>query len=113
LPTETDPWRTDDERGPHAGKGPKGYRRSDARLEDECCQRLTDDDRLDASSIECRVSDGEVTLTGSVADRWQKRLAEACCAAVSGVQDVHNRLRVQATLPPDYSDTGAGARSGG
>jgi hypothetical protein len=79
---------------PHAGKGPKNYRRSDERILDECCCRMQDDDYLDASDIECRVEDGEVTLTGTVSDRWQKRRAEDCCEIVAGVHDVHNQLRV-------------------
>ncbi len=41
-----------------------------------------------------RVSDGEVTLSGTVDDRWQKRLAERVAETVWGVRDVHNRLRI-------------------
>jgi osmotically-inducible protein OsmY len=35
-----------------------------------------------------------VTLSGTVETRYEKRLAEDIADAVSGVQDIHNRLRV-------------------
>jgi len=38
---------------------------------------------------------GEVTLTGTVEDRNQKRMAEDCINQIRGVKDVHNQLRVQ------------------
>ena len=47
-----------------------------------------------ASEIEIRVSNQEVTLTGSVDDRQQKRAAEDLAENVSGVREVHNNLRV-------------------
>lgn len=79
----------------HAGLGPKGYRRSDARVSEEICERLTRHPALDASDVEVHVSDGEVTLEGEVEDRDAKRLAEALAERAVGVNDVHNRLRVR------------------
>jgi osmotically-inducible protein OsmY len=81
--------------GTHAGKGPKGWKRSDERIAEEVNQRLTDHPYVDPSGIEVAVQDGEVTLTGVVDERRAKRLAEDIAASVSGVRDVHNRLRVQ------------------
>ena len=78
-----------------AGRGPKGYQRSDERLRDEVSDRLMADDRIDASDIEVQVQDGEVTLTGTVNDRVSKRRAEDCAEMVMGVRDVMNQLRVQ------------------
>ena len=78
--------------GPHAGKGPK---RSDSRLQDEVCQRLTQHGRLDASNIDVKVNDSIVTLTGSVDSRQAKRTAEDVADAVPGVRDVQNRLTIQ------------------
>lgn len=78
-----------------AGKGPKGYRRSDERIREDVCDSLTDDPDLDASAIEVKVKDGEVTLNGSVDSRNAKRLAEHLIDQVSGVRDVHNGLKVQ------------------
>jgi hypothetical protein len=80
--------------GPHRGKGPSGYQRSDERLRELVCDSLTDDDQLDASRIEVGVTGGEVTLSGMVDDRQAKRAAEDCAYSVSGVRDVQNRLRV-------------------
>ena len=82
-------------RGGFAGKGPKGYQRSDERLREEINDRLTQDDRLDASEIEVQVRNGEVTLTGTVPDRQMKRYAEDCADDVPGVRDVMNQLRIQ------------------
>ncbi|WP_261663429.1 BON domain-containing protein [Deinococcus sp. Marseille-Q6407] len=50
---------------------------------------------MDASEVEVQVEGGEVTLSGTVNDRWQKRQAESCAERVRGIRDVHNRLRVQ------------------
>jgi hypothetical protein len=81
-------------RGTHAGRGPKGYRRSDERIRDDVADRLTDDDRVDASDVEISVAGGIVTLAGTVDSRETKRRAEDIAASVSGVHDVDNHLRV-------------------
>jgi osmotically-inducible protein OsmY len=78
----------------HAGRGPLNYKRSDARLREEVCERLTDADDVDATHIEVAVHDGIVTLAGEVATRAQRRDAEDIAAAVSGVGDVLNQLRI-------------------
>lgn len=78
----------------HRGRGPRGYKRSDERIHDDVCERLTDDHFVDASEITISVADGEVTLSGSVASRDQKRRAEVVVDGISGVLDVHNRLRL-------------------
>lgn len=41
------------------------------------------------------VKDGVVTLEGHVPQRRMKHTIEDIAAAVSGVHDVHNRIRVQ------------------
>ena len=83
--------------GPFTGRGPKGYQRSDDRIREDVCDRLTDDPMLDASDIEVAVSRGEVTLSGSVRDRDDKRRAEDIIERISGVREVHNSLRVNRT----------------
>ncbi|HEX4337570.1 MAG TPA: BON domain-containing protein [Polyangiaceae bacterium] len=80
------------QRGPFAGKGPKGYARSDDRIREDACERLTYDSDVDASDVTVTVSNGEVTLSGEVENRHQKRLAEDLVEDVNGVRDVHNRL---------------------
>lgn len=81
--------------GQHRGRGPRGYRRSDDRIKEEVCDCLTDDDRLDATNIEINVKDGEVTLSGFVTNREDKRWAETLAERISGVKEVQNSLRVQ------------------
>jgi hypothetical protein len=76
------------------GRGPQGYRRSDERIREDACECLMEDDYVDASEIEVEVRDGEVTLSGTVESRDQKRRAESLLEQLSGVSDVHNRLRV-------------------
>ena len=77
-----------------AGRGPKDYRRSDDRIREEISDRFTDDDHIDASEIMIQVQQGEVTLSGTVQDREQKRHAEDLAESISGVREVTNNLRV-------------------
>ncbi len=83
----------------HRGKGPKGYVRSDQRIEEDVCERLADDPDLDASAISVTVENGEVTLAGLVDDRRAKRRAEDCTEAAYGVRHVQNNLRVRPSGP--------------
>jgi osmotically-inducible protein OsmY len=83
--------------GEHRGRGPRGYRRSDERIREDVSDRLTDDPWLDASYIDIEVKDGEVTLSGLVARRDDKRRAEDLAESCSGVGHVQNNLRVQST----------------
>ena len=83
----------------HRGRGPRDYVRSDARIEEDVNDRLTDHPRVDASEIEVSVADREVTLSGTVDTRRAKRFAEDCCDSVSGVTHVQNNLRIQNHAP--------------
>lgn len=83
-----------DARNSHYGRGPRDYTRSDERIREDINDRLTDDWYLDASSITVAVSGGEVTLTGTVNRREDKRRAEDLAEAVSGVKHVQNNLRI-------------------
>lgn len=47
--------------GPHRGKGPKNYTRSEERIREDVSDKLSEDSFLDASAIEVSVQDGEVT----------------------------------------------------
>jgi hypothetical protein len=76
------------------GRGPKGYRRTDERIREDVSEELYRHPEIDASEIEIQVQNSEVTLTGKVEDRHQKRLAEDLAEQVSGVTDVHNQLKV-------------------
>jgi osmotically-inducible protein OsmY len=79
---------------PHRGKGPKGYERSDDRIHDEICERLTRHPLIDASLMDVSVKNREVTLTGEVLDRRMKHMAEDVVDEVFGVREIHNNLRV-------------------
>jgi osmotically-inducible protein OsmY len=81
--------------GGFAGRGPKGYQRSDERIREEVSDRLMADDMIDASEIEVIVKQGEVTLKGSVDNRWAKRRVEDLAEQVMGVLDVMNQIRVE------------------
>jgi len=90
-------WQTNEpgsQEGPYRGRGPRGYQRSDDRIREDVCDRLTHHGHVDAGEMDVEVSNGEVTLKGEVADRRQKRLAEDITESVRGVKDVHNQLRV-------------------
>jgi hypothetical protein len=82
--------------GSHRGRGPRNYTRSDERIREDLSDRLTDDPHIDASDIEIVVSGGEVTLTGHVRQRIDKRRAEDIAESVSGVRHVQNNLRIGA-----------------
>jgi osmotically-inducible protein OsmY/sporulation protein YlmC with PRC-barrel domain len=81
--------------GRYAGRGPRGYRRSDVRIREEVCDRLTVAGSVDATNIEVDVRNGEVRLAGTVFDRYQKRYAEDVALSVYGVDDVQNELRIE------------------
>lgn len=79
----------------YSGRGPKGYARSDARIQEEVCERLTDDARVDATDIVIATKNGVVTLDGTVPQRWMKHCAEDVTENCGGVKDVVNRLSVR------------------
>jgi hypothetical protein len=90
------------------GMGPKGYTRSDERIREDVSDLLMEDDDVDARNLEVRVQSGEVTLTGTIEDRWQKRRAEDLAESVRGVKDVRNEIRVM----PRSEGLGETARAG-
>ena len=85
--------------GHHRGRGPRNYVRSDERIREDVSDRLTDDRGIDASDFEITVSDREVTLSGTVSTRFEKRRAEDLAEAVSGVTHVQTNLRIRSTEP--------------
>lgn len=80
--------------GQHKGKGPRDYRRSDERILEDACDRLSDDSFVDASEIDVKVTGSEVILTGTVESREAKRRAEDIVESISGVTNVQNNLKV-------------------
>jgi hypothetical protein len=97
-------------RGHWHGQTPlRGFRRSDERIFEDVCSLLCEHPRIDTSDMDVSVHGGEVTLEGSVDDRWEKRLAEDLVETVAGVREVHNRLR---TFSHQWSHAGPEIRPG-
>lgn len=99
-------------RGPHFGKGPKGYKRSDDRIREEVCEALYHQGHIDASDVEVKVTNGEVVLTGTVSDRREKREIEQMLDQIAGVEDVKNEIRVKREETGASSNV-AGTKNGG
>lgn len=101
-----------DKQESHKGRGPKGYRRSDSRIEEDINDRLSDDGWVDAREIEIEVKNGEVVLTGFVTDRFAKRRIEDIVESVSGVSNVENRIRTGQPYSQAASASGTGRSVG-
>lgn len=89
------------------GRPPKGYQRSDERIREDICDRVIGMG-IDAGDVDIKVQSCEVTLTGSVDSRHDKRRLEDLAESVSGVKNVHNQLRVN-----DQQQSGQQSRSTG
>ena len=95
-------WFGDDEaearrEADHRGRGQEVYVRSDARIEEDIHDRLTDDRFVDAREITVSIKDREITLDGTIGSRRAERRAEDCADIISGVTHVQNNLRVRPT----------------
>ena len=93
--------REDELKAGHRGKGPRSYKRPDGRIQEDINDRLTEDPYVDATDIEVAVAGGDVTLTGVVQSREDKRRAERLAEEVSGVRDVQNNLRLRRSESTD------------
>ncbi len=83
--------------GPHAGRGPRNYKRPDERIVEDVIERRTRHSMIDASDIEVTAHDGEVTLKGTVENRQMKRFADDEANSVFGVKDVQNQIRIKSS----------------
>jgi hypothetical protein len=99
----------------HRGKGPRNYARSDERITEDLNEWLMQDDSIDATNINVSVSNGEVTLEGTVEQRWMKHRIEDLAERCSGVKDVENKIRVKRTddSESDRSGSNSNASSNG
>jgi hypothetical protein len=77
------------------GRGPRGYQRTDARLHEVICERLTDDPQIDAGGISVKVERGEISLEGEVPDRRTKHHIEDVVDEISWSAPIYNRLRTK------------------
>jgi hypothetical protein len=102
--------------GPHSGRGPQGWQRSDDRIREDVNEALSQHGWLDATNVNVDVHNGMVTLTGTVENRYAKRMAEDALENISGVSDVQNNLRVQmgdeGTRARNESFSGTGQSTG-
>lgn len=70
-------------------------RRPDERIQDEVSKRLAAEPDLDAAPIQVHVTNGEVTLAGTVDNPEIRGRAEDVAGGVEGVSSVLNNLRVR------------------
>lgn len=77
------------------GRGPKNYVRSDERIREDVCERLTYDGAVDASDIEVTIHNSEIILSGTTPDRATKRRAADLVENIPGVTHVENHIRVR------------------
>ena len=82
--------------GSYRGLGPRGYVRSDRRIYEDICDRLTENPFIDASDIAVLVHDRTVALSGSVDSMPALHRAEEIAREVPGVADVRNELTIAA-----------------
>ncbi|MET0342106.1 MAG: BON domain-containing protein [Polyangiales bacterium] len=82
------------DRGPYYGRTPQGYTRSDDRIREDVCDRLSHG-HIDPTDLSVRVAQGVVVLEGFVEERHEKFHAEEIAESVLGVRDVENRLRLK------------------
>lgn len=83
-----------------SGIGPKGYKRTDERIEEEVCEVLARDRYIDASQLTVSVDNGVVTLSGTVSDREDRFAAEMLVDTIMGVDDIKNNIKVKKYKSP-------------
>ncbi len=81
-------------RGRAAEPTPSTTRDIDARLAAEARDRLSRDERLDASRIRITVLDAMMVLSGAVTSNADRRLAEEAVGSLAGVRRLLNNLMV-------------------
>ena len=77
---------------------------TDDRIESSAAKSYTFKTTLKDDSIKVESKDGNVTLTGTVADSSQKSLAENTVASLPGVASVNNQLVINGEQPAEHSD---------
>jgi osmotically-inducible protein OsmY len=83
-------------REPQVHHAPEGIVCSDADIGREVAERLRQMPGIDCQNVRVDVQGCMVTLTGSVRDAQARHAIEELVAACPGVQDVENRMSVQA-----------------
>lgn len=78
-----------------AGRPAKAYVRPDSAIREDVCECMAGDPLLDSSAIDVQVEEGDVTLTGTVAEQSELHRAESVAEQVHGVKTVHNLLEIK------------------
>lgn len=97
--------------GSRTRQGPKNFVRSDERIREAVCERLSEEDSVDISEVSVDVKEGCVTLEGSVPERRMRHTIEDIADSCWGVKDVENRVRVQSQSSQSGSTAGEGSAS--
>ena len=77
---------------------------TDDRIESSAQKSYVFKTYLKDDSIKTEAKDGNVTLTGTVADASHKSLAENTVASLPGVLSVDNQLKISGEQPAEHSD---------
>jgi osmotically-inducible protein OsmY len=77
-----------------SSRGPKGWVRPDERILDELCERIVRAG-VDASALEVSVEAGEVSLTGELGTRKERRCVMDLAERILGVVAVDAEIRVR------------------
>ncbi|HXR91739.1 MAG TPA: BON domain-containing protein [Steroidobacteraceae bacterium] len=85
------------ERRPQVHHRPDGVVLTDEDIRTEVAERLRQMADIDARHVAVEVQGCLVTLTGHVCDAHTRHLVGELVEACPGVQDVENRIRVQAS----------------
>jgi len=85
------------ERRPQVHHSPDGVVLTDEKIRTEVAERLRQMTDIDARNVAVDVQGCMVTLTGSVCDARTRHLVGELVEACPGVQEVENRIRVQAS----------------
>lgn len=91
--------------GRRSGRGPKNYKRSDDRISDDLHEQLDRMHHLDARDIDIEVKSGEVTLKGTVTNRFDKRAVEDVAEDIFGVKNVHNMIHVKSEFDDENNQS--------
>jgi osmotically-inducible protein OsmY len=71
-------------------------RRPDVSITRDVRDRLADAPVIDSTEVDVSVHDGAVTVSGRVAESYEKRRVEDLIGQIWGVREVHNHLSVTA-----------------
>ncbi len=76
-------------------RGPRNWQRSDERIREDVCERLSALDDVDVSDVSVSVEQGKVTLSGTVGHRADKHRIEDIADDSAGVRDIDNQIHVR------------------